>query len=285
MIGTLSFALGDGILRREHDRILDTVLRRGAEAPERRPGETIDTSRYDDRTLSAARNVWTRRMVNEHHSAAVFARLVPQLMEAGATLDVKTSVLRMSMDELRHGALCAEVSEALGGSREVEVDLETPDLAVHPGTTAAERALRNVIFIGCLAETVAVAFTAEERDCTEDPYVKRVITQISADETLHARFGWDYLRRAAPGLADDERAGTSRWLRTAFAYLEREEMLEVPNVAPPSEVLRDEGLTLGVCDNRDTRELFYETVETVIVPGLEAAGLDARGAWASRRAA
>ncbi len=285
MIGTLSFELGDGILRREHQRILKTVLRRGAEAPERRPGETIDTSRYDDETLRAACNVWTRRMVNEHHSAAVFAGLLPQLMEAGATLDVKTAVLRMSMDELRHGALCAEVAEALGGKPSVEVELSTPSLATHPGVTPAERALRNVIFIGCLAETIAVAFTAEERDCTEDPYVKRVITQISADETLHARFGWDYSSRVAPHMTEEHLGRTSRWLRTAFAYLEREEMLEVPNVAPPSEVLRDEGLALGVCDNRQTRELFYETVESVIVPGLEAVGLTAREAWASRRAA
>ena len=84
---------------------------------------------------------------------------------------------------------------------------------------------------------------------------------------------------------DAERASTSRWLRTAFAYLEREEMLEVPSVAPPSEALRDEGLALGVCDNRETRVLFYETVETVIVPGLEAAGLNASDAWKNRRLA
>ena len=49
--------------------------------------------------------------------------------------------------------------------------------------------------------------------------------------------------------------------------------------------LRIRGVVVGVCDNRETRALFYETIETAIVPGLEAVGLAANDAWENRRIA
>jgi hypothetical protein len=273
-----------GPLRAEHDRILRS-LRRGADAPIAHAPEAIAIEALDPRAVEASRRVWSRRMIHEHASSAVFARLVPQLMECGASLEHCTSALRMAQDELHHGALCADVVRALGGEPRLPPTVTTAPLPEHAGCGPLERALRNVLFVGCLAETVAVASTAEEREQTREPYVLRVITQISADEVLHARFGWSFVKEAAPALDADARARTSRWLRVAFRYLEREEMLEVPSLAPPPEALREEGLRIGVCDNLATRELFYETIREVIVPGLEAAGLAAADAWAHRHAA
>jgi hypothetical protein len=43
-----------------------------------------------------------------------------------------------------------------------------------------------------------------------------------------------------------------------------------------------EGAALGLCDGRSARRLFYDTVEQVIVPALEALGLDAATSWAQR---
>ena len=277
---TLGFELGKGPMRAEHERLLRTALRRGRAPEDMDP--TIEVEAYDPVALGAARKVWRQRMVNEHHSAAVFSAMLPQMMACGAALPFKTTLMRMAMDELRHGALCARVVAALGGEPTVEVSLRTQPLPEHPGCTPLETALRNSMFVGCLAETVAVAFTAEERERTQEPFVKAVITQISADESLHARFGWAFAKEAAPHLDDDARARTDRWLRTAFAYLEREEMREVPDVRPPSEELRDEGLRLGVCENPATRELFYETVREAILPGLEALGFAAHAAWKER---
>jgi hypothetical protein len=283
--GTLSVAAGNGPMRAEHERLLRTALRRGRATPERQPGESVDLASYDGAALRAARRVWTRRMVTEHQSAAVFSALLPQLMEAGATLDVKTTLLRMAMDELRHGGLCGGVVEALGARAEVEIDLAPAPLPTHPGCTPLERVVRNVMFVGCLAETVAVAFTAEERERTREPMVRRVIQQISADESLHARFGWSFVKEAAPELDEAARERTERWLRTAFRYLEREELLEVPRCPVPPGELLEQGQSLGVCENEATRALFYETVETAILPGLEALDLQATAAWNARHAA
>jgi len=284
-MGVLDLSVGVGPMRAEHQRLLRTTLRRGDNTPERRPDEEVDVASYDPAALGAAHRVWRRRAFNEHQSAMVFTGLLPQLVEAEATLDVKTTVLRMAMDELRHGALCAGIVEAMGGEGSLSADLRTRPLPDHPGCTPLERAMRNALFIGCLAETVAVAFTAEEREQTSEPLMRRAIEQISADESLHARFGWAFVTEAAPELDDDARVRTNTWLRTAFRYLEREEMLEVPDVRPPSDELREQGLALGVCDNGATRALFYDTIREAILPGLEALGFAAHEAWRQRLAA
>ncbi|MGE0786239.1 MAG: ferritin-like domain-containing protein [Sandaracinaceae bacterium] len=283
--GELRVAAGRGPLRAEHDRLLRTALRRGALRPEREEGERIDTRDYHDVTLRDARRIWLQRMVNEHRSAAVFSQLLPQLMEAGATLDVQTTVLRMSMDELRHGALCAGIVEALGGEAVVTTELAPAPLPTHPGCTPLERAMRNALFIGCLCETVAVALTAEERERTTEPLVRRVIDQICADESLHARFGWAFVTEAAPALDAAARARTDAWLRTAFAYFERRELDDIPACpVPPGEVVR-EGQALGVCENMATRELVYASIEQAVLPALEALGFGAHRAWRERASA
>ena len=279
-----SLELGDTVLGAEHRRVLGW-LRRSPDAPRAHEPARIDTSQMSRSTLGAARWVWSQRMVNEHSSAAVFTRLVPQLMRCGAPLEFLTSATRAAADELHHGALCGDVVRALGGTAPKPASIATRPLPEHPGCSDLECTFRNMLFVGCLAETVAVAFTTEEREQTTDPFVLRVITQISADEVLHARIGWAFVQRFAGELSDAERAATSEWLRLAFRYLEREEMAEVPNVAPPGRDLLEEGMAVGVCDNLATRELFYETVQGVILPGLEAAGLSAKEAWRTRRAA
>lgn len=284
-MATLHFDVSDGPMRAEYTRVLRTVLKRGSLTPERRADEVIDLRAFDANALQSARRVWLSRMVSEHQSAAVFTQLVPQLMEIGASNDMKMTLLRMAMDELRHGSLCAGVVEGLGCTARVEMELKPLPMPEHHGCTPVERALRNVLFTSCLAETVAVAFTTAEREQTTDLLVRRAIEQISADESLHARFGWAFAKDVVPALSHEERARTEQWLRLAFAYLEREEMLEVPNIRPPTGELLQQHLALGVCENQQTRSLFYETVQETIVPGLCALGLDAHDAWEKRHTA
>ncbi len=284
-MGTLRVKAGRSPLRTHHERLLRTALQRGNEAPEPKPGERVDTSSYSRIALSAARDVWRKRMVNEYRSATVFTQLVPQLVEAEATVDVQTAVLRAAMDELRHGSLCGALVEALGGEAEVEMDLSARPIPDHPGCTPLERAMRNLLFVGCMSETIAVATTVEERAQTSDPIVRRVIDQIVGDEVLHAKLGWIYVREAASRLGDAERQRTDRYLRTAFRYLEQKELEATPvGPMPPAEIA-EQGLALGVCEAARARDLFYETVREVIVPGLAECGFDAKRAWNERKAA
>jgi hypothetical protein len=44
-------------------------------------------------------------------------------------------------------------------------------------------------------------------------------------------------------------------------------------------------VALGLCSGADARILFYRTIEEAILPPLEALGLAAREAWATRQRA
>lgn len=250
--------------------------------PERRAEDQL-VGDYSEEVLELCRANWLRRMVQEHQAAAVFSNMLPQLIEAEAPIDVKTAVLRSSMDELRHARLCGEVAELLGASEAVaQADLSPQPLAPHPNVPAKERALRNLFFVGCLSETVAVALLTEERARCEEPYIARVLKALTADETLHARVGWIYLGLVWPELDADARERFVEYLRVALAYYETCIVNATPHRIIPEDVLIP-ARRIGFAHSEVSRELFYETMESVVIPQLETCGLPARQAWLSRQ--
>lgn len=281
--GTLSVAVSDSALRVEHERLLRVALRRGKE-DDFLESRALIGGAYSELAMTAARSLWARRLVQEHQSATVFSRLLPQLIEAGAPLEFKTTLLRMSMDELHHAAICGRVLEALGALPEVQTDLATAALPEHADVSPIERAVRNVMFVCCLSETYAVAITAEERQQAREPIVQRAIERIHSDESLHARFGWLYLAHALPQFSAEAIMRTNAYLRVAFRYLEEKELAAMPLEQGFPAVLLEECAALGVSSTADARELFFQTIEDVIVPGLSKLGLDAEFAWTQRGA-
>lgn len=284
-MGRLDLSLGASPLRAEHERLVRTALRRGDEAPEIPEGERLAWS-GSEVALRIAREGWRARALHEHQSACVFSRLLPQLVEAEAPLPYKSVVLRAAMDELRHASLCFDVVRYLGGEPVLEAELATAPLPEHPGRSARERVLRNVLFASCLSETISTALLAEERELTREPRIQRVVEQLSADETLHARFGWSLLAEWAPVLTADEREGLGRYLPLAFGTIEAKMHGAMP-LPPPGaslpEALVDELETLGVLQGPEGRAILDEVVLEVIVPRLASLGFDAVAAWDTRR--
>lgn len=278
----LRLEVGGSPLRAEHDRLLRSALRRGDKDPEGAFDDAQLEGTYSKRAVSIAQNTWRARVVHEHHSAAVFSRLLPQLMEAEAPLEFKTTVLRMSMDELRHASLCAKVVELLGGDPVVETELRTQALPEHEDATRVEAALRNVMFVGCMSETVSISLLTEERELTREPVIRRVVDQLAADEVLHAKLGWSYLGATWPDLDDAQRRRTNEYLPVAFGYLEAKMLGAMPDVGEVEPALADELEALGCMMPADGRELLYATVEEVIAPRLRDYGLDAIAAWNAR---
>jgi hypothetical protein len=280
-VGTLRLEVGGSALRAEHERLVERALRRGDPSPESvLDGASLQGS-YSERAMRLAREAWRARMVHEHRSAAVFARLLPPLMLAEAPLEYRTTVLRMSLDELRHASLCGRVVELLGGRAEAETDLRTEPLPEHEDATPREAALRHLLFVGCLSETVALGLLAEERELTREPAIAAVVAQLEADEVLHAKLGWSYLGELASSLTDDERTRTNRYLRIAFAHLEREMHRAMPN-ALVDDTTREELEALGCLLGVEGLVLFEETMCSVVIPRLVDHGLDAARAWATR---
>lgn len=238
--------------------------------------------RYDPAVCSIARETWRGRMVNEHRSSSVFAALVPQLIEASVTVDAQTAALRMGMDEIHHAVLCGRVLTAFGGDPTAQAEGELPVMPRHPGTSPIERVMRNVMFVGCLSETVAVALVGEERELATEPMVRAALDQILSDEVQHARYGWAFVGQCLGPIDGDARGRTERWLRTAFAFLERKELEHMPLTPPSTGEIRAQREAAGLCEPEHSRGLLYDAIREVIVPGLEGLGLAAGEAWARR---
>lgn len=241
--------------------------------------QTFDPAPYHPAAVDRAREAWTARMAAEHRSTAVFGALALQLIEANASIDAKVVMLRMAQDELRHTETCGVVVRALGGDGACVVDVGVEPLATHRGVTAEERALRNVIYATCLSEMVAIARLVDEVESTRDPYLRDATRRLLADEVLHGQFGFHYLEAWRPWLESNREviASLDRYLQHAFAVLE-----SALAVGGPSSLTEDER-ALGLQSAERGREIFYQTIEHAVVPGLERFAIDASRAWRERR--
>jgi hypothetical protein len=226
----------------------------------------------------AAIGTWRGRMINEHSSSRVFDGLAAQLEAAGVTPDVVAEVRGFADEERRHGVLCGSVVEALGGTAYAEVPGGEAYPAHDDAESPLEAALRNMLSICCLSETVAVSLIGAERLEMPAGELRDLLTGIYADEVGHSRFGWRMLGVLAPQLDAATRERLGDYLEVAFADLEQHELSHLPVTSSPP----PEGVALGLCSGSDARLLFQDTVEHVIIPALEHHGLPARRAWAQR---
>lgn len=234
----------------------------------------------DPALRGAAIATWRQRMINEYGSAAVFAGLAGQFADVGASAEEVDAVAAMADEEQRHGVLCGAVVEALGG-RAVGGLPPAEALPRHPEVDPLEALARNLLSVGCLSETVAVALISAEREQMGPGPLRDILTEILADEVGHARLGWRWIARHAPVFDAAARSRLGDYLTAAFAHLEAHELRFLP-VGP---ALPDGAAQLGLCHGSEARALFRATVESVIVPRLESHGLPARRAWRGRAAA
>lgn len=271
----VGLALTGNTIEKEY-RALDEAIRRTEPLV-----PAFDEKAYHPRAVARARESWERRMVFEHRSTTVFANLAVQLFEANASLDAKTVMLRMAQDEVRHTETCGHVVLALGGTAEVEADVAVPPLAAHQGVSPAERALRNVIYTTSMSEMVAIAMLVDELDQTKDRFLRDATRRLLADEVLHGQFGFLYLEAWRPWLDahPDVRGSLGRYLTHAFKVIE--DVLGGPVRAEAP--LDDDERALGLHGAARGREIFYETMQHAIVPGLERFGIEAGKAWRERR--
>ena len=208
---------------------------------------------------------WSGRMKNEYGSSRVFEALAVQLDDAG--LD-GASCRAFANEERRHGVLCGAVVEALGGQARFELD-DAPPLPAHGDTTKRVAALRNVMSVGCMSETVAVALIAAERLEMREGPLRDLLTTIWSDEIGHARFGWTTLAAEVPKLSVAERRALAAYVPVAIEHLVEHELAHLPLSSRPPE----EGAALGLCSGEKARTLFFSTLNDVIVPGLRAVSI------------
>jgi len=228
----------------------------------------------------AAIATWKARMVNEYGSSRVFEGLHQQLSKLDLSEHDLQRLRSFAEDERRHGILCGSVVEALGGEAIAEAIPVIP-FPEHPDVSTLEGAIRNLLSISCLSETIAVSLIGAERlEMPEGP-LRQLLTNIYADECAHANFGWRLLGDLIAQGDADLCTRLNQYLQLAFKHLETHELAHLPIEAQPPK----EGVQLGLCSGLDARTLFYATIEQIIIPALTQHGLDAKWAWETRNEA
>lgn len=245
----------------------------GAEA-ERWRVEIPEAAPMSELEAALVENTWRGRMLNEHASARVFGALLGQAMRAGVSAARQETLARFALEELNHAQRCAGVLLSLGLEPRGELP-ELPPVPEHADVEPMEAFLRNVLSVCCLSETCASALVAAERLALRDNPLAEVLERILADEIGHARFGWKLLEDTPR--SDELNERLSDYLQVAFRHLEAYELAHLSPVAAPAAAA-----ARGACDGAAARDVFYDTVEGIIVPRLEQHGLQADRAWKAR---
>lgn len=255
-VGTAGSARDDG------DRVSTLDLRGAAR-------EAMPVLGVSEALRGAALATWHARMINEYASHEVFLELAEQLAACGFGEEARLACVGFADEERLHGVLCGAVVEALGG--EATATLLQRDLfPQHMDAPTRARALRNIISVCCMSETVAVSLIGAERLEMPRSPLRDLLTTIYADEVGHARFGWRLLGEVAADLSAEERDAIDRYLPVALSHLVAHELAHLPARHAPSG-----GETLGLCSGLDARVLLFDTISQVIVPQLDALGFKA----------
>lgn len=171
----------------------------------------FDASRYDEETLSWARETWQLRTLDEYRSQVGFTEFLSELTQLGCTFDILTAGVRVVRDEARHVELCRRLVVALGG--ENQIPGEPRWVSTNPNEPALVRVVETLVGSLCIGECLSTAILAATRKVTKDPLAKAVVTQLTRDESFHGQLGWTLLPRLWPLLSKPEQRRVKRYVK------------------------------------------------------------------------
>jgi rubrerythrin len=234
-----------------------------------------NTPRPVEEVLAGA---WAARYRIETEASLRFGSLARRLEAAGAPRSLVELAERASKDETRHAAHCERLFRGLGGKTLKAVDRVVEYAPPHLPET--QRLTYEVVSQCCVAETQSMATLVTLLDAAETPELRAVLHELARDEVHHSRLGWAYLTWARP--------------RVDFGFLGPllPGMMD-GNAGPemfapaPEEVDRPELLRQGVVPQSMRKQVYVETLQSVVFPGFETLGVDTMPAkrWLSEKQA
>lgn len=261
--------------------------------------EAFDRERYPLALRRSAAAQWWRRAREEYGSVHEFSALTHALTELRAPIELLGSLARILTDEARHADLCARTARAMLP----EAELDDPSVfewqrprAPWPAAPAVAQGQDTepllawccdvILCASCIGETISrPLFEAVAEVCT-DPLPEAVVRQILRDEHLHAAFGWEALAVLLPGLKTESRAWLEGRLAMRLRGFEKTctSSVRLEDLVGREVVIARDPTTpnLGRLDAEQYATIFYATLESEVLPGFEALGFDAKGAWRTR---
>jgi hypothetical protein len=215
------------------------------------------------RTLAAS--AWTFRWRVELEAELRFGRLADRLQATPAGRPLAALARRAALDERRHADRCAGLAEAYGALVSGRV---APPPEVAPAHLEPEQATwYELVAACCVAETGSVAVLTSLLAGARQPRLRAVLHELAVDEVAHARLGW-------AALASAHRRGSTSFLGPLLPAMLRGSV-DGDFFLPPDPAREDPRLLeAGVLPHAARRDLFVETLNDVIFPGLERSGVD-----------
>jgi hypothetical protein len=242
-----------------------------------RPRPLGDPSGVDAIVLARVGATWAFRTRAEIEATARFARMAIELAGVGANPIVVQGASDASADEGRHRDLCARVAARWG----------VPDALNHApplrrigrsGMPARDRLLWELVAACCIGETMNTALMTRCLEVARDDEIRATLRELLEDEVKHARLGWAHL-------AAERAAGRGAFLGEVLPLMLEASVepgfLEGTNPPPWTEAMVD----YGELPSNELVRLYSDTMNVVVFPGLDAAGIDtAPGrAWLAAR--
>jgi len=259
----------------------------------------FEPARYDAQLRRAAAVQWAGRARAEYGSVQQFTILAHALCNARIELPVLGALARLMTDEVRHAELCAEMGLAVwpeGKESEPAVfrwnrprlPWVGPPVLGDDVTPTLAWAAEAVLVSCCIGETLSRPMLEAIAVVASEPLAQAVAKQILRDEHLHASFGWETLALLLPRIDDAQRAALEDRMMRSFGAVESSTAcgIAVEAVAGRSiEIAASDEpdcFNLGTLTDEQYAMIFFATMETEVLPQLQALGLDAIGAWQRR---
>ncbi len=210
---------------------------------------------------------WAFRWKVELEAEIRFGRLSQRLAALNAPKLLVKLAQRASDDERRHAVLCREVAQEYG-YRAIEAvhEQQVPEIAPRR-LSEREKVLYELVASCCITETESMSVLTRLLQAARGAWMKGVLQEIARDEVSHSRLGWAFL-------ASEQSSADLQFLGALVPDM-LEGTVTDALFAPAAARFEDpELLQHGVLPHSTKREIFIQTLEEVVFPGLEFHGVD-----------
>jgi hypothetical protein len=219
-----------------------------------------------DRLREQAARAWRFRCGVEREAQLRFARLAGWLDGAGFPGALVDLALRAASDEQRHAAHCAGLAEERGASL-ADLPPAAPAVLAPAGFPPRATVLYEAVAACCVTETGSMGVLTALLGSVRGGRVRRILRELTADEVQHSRLGWAVL--------GSERDRGTASLLGPFVPAMLEGSIDADLFRPGTPEQEDAALLdHGVLPRSLQREVFTRTALEVILPGLDAGGVD-----------
>lgn len=259
-------------VRRNETRLKAVHRRRVERAGDAEPMPPFDPASLTQTVKTRAIQGFSQLFETEYESVVIAGFMTAALARIGAPLDLVGAFGKVVEDEIRHADLVAEVLEGLGAPANI------PELPLPPkpetivGAQAIEEVLAGLASFFCVGEELSGHIFKGALEVASEPRMRHLTSEIFIDEATHGAFGFEAAKELVRLVDAKAKARVAARIEQAIKAFEQRLGGPLQNATPLDET--DRALArLGLLPKEALLGIFYERLESHVLPRLEDAGL------------